>query len=1838
LNPKNNIFNITKRVLVVVWFVSLFVGFPILSFPTGGLDQAIAGDHETLLKDFRNRTMILKERAAAGDTEDLRRLEQLRVEVEASGIALKNRSALLDEITIIKHLYPPEVLMAHKRSRKATRDDVTPPTLTSLTITPTVIDLSDGAKEITFTASATDDLSGVGKVVIWVDQKMPSGNELIGLYGSFDDDWEDGQVSVTHTFPEYMASQEYRIEEVTVEDGMRNEAVYTSAQLTAMGFPTSFTITGGGPGDSTGPELTSLEITPLVVDLSKGITDVTFTVTAEDDFSGVDAVRVYMDHKMPNGYEFIGLYGSWEDGWEDGQTAESYTFPEYSASTEYRIEKVTTEDNMGNEREYTAAQLGAMGFPISFSVVASGPGDETGPELLSLEINPLVIDLSGWVKDIHFNVTAKDDLSGVDQVVIWVDQKMPSGFELVGLYGSWNDGWEDGETSRAYTFPEYFSPKVYHIERVTLEDEMNNERTYTPSELAEKGFPTSFELVKRAAYPVLSITPSLPLIEVSQIRGTTTFEIGNTGSGAMTWSISDPSVEWLSVSPTSGTGNAVITVAYDANTGGQRSGTFIVTAPGVPNSPQKITVTQHEEKQVLLPPTNLEVRASRNSVKLIWETSVTMNLKGYNIYRSISESGSFSLVSTTSATGNYYIDNDVPDSERVYYYLTSVDAAGNESAPSISQMTFPGKVMLFIPDAQGESGKQVRLPVSIANADGLDMSQVRINVSYDPAVLSAVEIEKTALSADYGWDKAVSQENDAVRATLAGTDVAKTLYGEGALFYILFDVIGSSGQQTELKFDFSKTEFYIRDEFDPLPLHIEDSGVFTVSTVSEGCYFLGDVNGDCQLSKADVDLTLDISVGKLIATKKQRNAADLSGDGHIRANDATLILRLIANKNLAPEQNNAGAPSVTVSIPDNLTVAKGGSVWVPVEISDVAGVMGADVVINYDFSFISATSVRATSITEHFDITMNNERSGQVRVSLNGREGEELSHGSGALFEILFTARSDASLGMTSSISLASVHLNDSYSRDFETSAIQTAINNTAGALTIVEGSGVQQYALTVSKTGTGTGVITSNPAGINCGTTCTQMFDAGTSVTLTASPETGSSFDGWSGSSCSGTGSCTVIMNSDLTVTGMTNSDSTDNRPPVAENATLEAWIGEITSGKLLAKDPDGDTVEFIIVDQPIKGIIVFTDGNTGEFHYIADADPGGTDTFTFKAVDESGLESETATVTVIILPGNQPPIARNVMLVTDMGTAASGTLSANDSDDDSLTFSIVSHPAKGTVNISNPSTGDFVYTPDQGASGTDSFTFIANDTEADSEIATVTITINALLPPGNVHAEAGINSVKLFWEPSANMYLAGYNVYRSESGISGSYIKIATGSARGDFYVDTFNLSKNTPYYYYLTTLDTFGNESDPSDVAMTSVEVGGVNLFIPDARGKKGEQVTLLVNIGNADDLSLCSANLSVKYNESVLKAVEIKKTPLSAEYEWEKDLPSSFVNAVIADETNSDMYGEGSLFYMIFDVVGNEGDSTQLAFQKSGVPGTFLYDCDDITNEVNLELSNGTFTVESSYVPGDLDGDGSVQESDWSLCLEMAVGKIQPTEEQRNACELSGDKYIRSNDCSIIMRLSAGEKLEDIVPNASGKRMAALRSSSVNVRVSDAMIPVSGSAWVPLEINNAAYVTGMEIVLNYNPSLVTVTGARTTALTENFEIEHHLLDTDGQVKVSLIASEGKEIPQGSSGPVLEVQFAAQTNIPDDGKSPLTLANVRLNDTYSRDFASSALQVDVKMDSGTLTIGGGLNDVIRMLKVLAGMDGGGINAEKDVSGDRKIGMEDVIYFIKNAAKLKK
>ena len=117
------------------------------------------------------------------------------------------------------------------------------------------------------------------------------------------------------------------------------------------------------------------------------------------------------------------------------------------------------------------------------------------------------------------------------------------------------------------------------------------------------------------------------------------------------------------------------------------------------------------------------------------------------------------------------------------------------------------------------------------------------------------------------------------------------------------------------------------------------------------------------------------------------------------------------------------------------------------------------------------------------------------------------------------------------------------------------------------------------------------------------------------------------------------------------------------------------------------------------------------------------GADSFSYKANDGSD-DSNAATVSILVNAANDAPVAQSDSVTTKSGQAVSIELEADDVDGNALTYRIVRSPANGTLTGSGPNR---TYTPRSGFTGSDSFTFVANDGVVDSNVATVSITVTS-------------------------------------------------------------------------------------------------------------------------------------------------------------------------------------------------------------------------------------------------------------------------------------------------------------------------------------------------------------------------------------------------------------------------------------------------------------------------------------------------------------------------------
>ena len=165
-----------------------------------------------------------------------------------------------------------------------------------------------------------------------------------------------------------------------------------------------------------------------------------------------------------------------------------------------------------------------------------------------------------------------------------------------------------------------------------------------------------------------------------------------------------------------------------------------------------------------------------------------------------------------------------------------------------------------------------------------------------------------------------------------------------------------------------------------------------------------------------------------------------------------------------------------------------------------------------------------------------------------------------------------------------------------------------------------------------GQGVVTSSPAGIDCEPTCSAAYDDGTVVDLTATPDAGWQFDGWSGD-CTGTGPCSVTMSADRNVTATFSEIDGENQPPVADDDEVSTSETRPLTIFLdgLAFDPDFDPLTFAVTNEVDHGVLECdTDGFCT---YTPAIGFSGTDQFTYE-VDDGNGGTDTGVVTITVDP----------------------------------------------------------------------------------------------------------------------------------------------------------------------------------------------------------------------------------------------------------------------------------------------------------------------------------------------------------------------------------------------------------------------------------------------------------------------------------------------------------------------------------------------------------------------------------------------------------------------------
>ncbi|MFG1504372.1 tandem-95 repeat protein [Halobacteriovorax sp. ZH5_bin.2] len=335
----------------------------------------------------------------------------------------------------------------------------------------------------------------------------------------------------------------------------------------------------------------------------------------------------------------------------------------------------------------------------------------------------------------------------------------------------------------------------------------------------------------------------------------------------------------------------------------------------------------------------------------------------------------------------------------------------------------------------------------------------------------------------------------------------------------------------------------------------------------------------------------------------------------------------------------------------------------------------------------------------------------------------------------------------------------------------------------------------------------------------------------------------------------------------------------PVNDAPTLAATQAESTNEDTAlsfnlntGSDIEGTTLNYTILTTTSDGVLSCSQGTSTACTYAPNLDFFGTDSFTYK-VDDGELDSTTATVTITVNTVNDAPVmGADQSEATDEDTALNFTLNtATDVDlpAQTISYKLVSGPTNGTL-TNCITTGPYIndrdctYTPNANYNGSDSFTYIANDTVTDAgTFATVTLTINAVNDAPTLALTQTVNTTE---DTALNFTL---NAGADTEGDSLSYLIVtnptkgtltcAGGTSRNCTYTPDLNDNGTTSFTYKVNDGQL---DSTTATVTVNITSENDAPVMGADQTESTNEDTTLNFTLNAATDVDLPAQTISYK----------------------------------------------------------------------------------------------------------------------------------------------------------------------------------------------------------------------------------------------------------------------------------------------------------------------------------------------------------------------------------------
>ena len=208
-----------------------------------------------------------------------------------------------------------------------------------------------------------------------------------------------------------------------------------------------------------------------------------------------------------------------------------------------------------------------------------------------------------------------------------------------------------------------------------------------------------------------------------------------------------------------------------------------------------------------------------------------------------------------------------------------------------------------------------------------------------------------------------------------------------------------------------------------------------------------------------------------------------------------------------------------------------------------------------------------------------------------------------------------------------------------------------------------------------------------------------------------------------------------------------------------------------------------------------------------------------------------------------------------------------------------------------------------------------------------------------------------------------------------------------------------------------------------------------------------------------------------------------------------------------------------------------------------------------------------------ITGDVSLNGSVQAYDAALILQYSVSSLSLNEVQLLVADVSGNGSVTAFDASYILQYAVGliqgfpaEELYKI----SGNRQLL---SDISLSLPDLTVDPGETITAPVSLNGTGAMSAMQIVIKYDPELLTATEIITTKKLAAMQVLTHIDESSGEIRLAAAGTE----PLASDGIIANITLAVRKNVSGELNSPLIITRFLANET---DLTESAQSSEIKI----------------------------------------------------------